>query len=300
MKKAFGISAILLLWATFVFGQLKLTAKASKATVAINEPFEVDFAINANGGNFTAPHFSDFRVLFGPNLLTNESIVNGDTAFNNTYKYIIIAKKEGSYNIGTASIVVDGHTTLLSNLLKIKVKGQISQSQQDQLLVQQESNMLQPAFDTVDIKNLSKQIFIKVEADKTHAYVGKPIKVTYELYSCVDIDSSMINKAPDFSDFRVQGVPDSGPRKIGSTPEYVNGKKYNVSILAQCMVFPKHAGDLTITPLIMAAVLPLQSPRKMAADSSSGDAMQFNYEFKSDSVIIHVRGSSKSRKHTGS
>jgi len=182
MKKAFGILVPLILWAPLLFAQVKFTATASKTNVGVGEQFEVDFSINANGDRFTPPDLSVFQLLSGPNMSTSEAISNGVTEFNNTYSYIFVATKEGTFNIGAAAIVVNGHT-LLSNSLKIKVKGQAPAGQQAQ---QQQIKVPDPFADDdnskpapVDTKNLAKQIFIKAEASKTQAYVGEQIKVAY-------------------------------------------------------------------------------------------------------------------------
>ena len=122
MKKAFGILVPLILWAPLLFAQGKFTATVSKANVGVGEQFELDFSVNANGDRFTPPDLSVFQLLSGPNMSTSETMVNGVTTFDNTYSYILVATKEGTFNVGAAAIVVGGHT-LLSNSLKIKVKG---------------------------------------------------------------------------------------------------------------------------------------------------------------------------------
>src|SRR6202012_2112171 len=131
--------------------------------------------------------FTGFQVVQGPVLSTSESMINGVTSFNNTYSFVLVATKENTYTIGAAAIVVNGHT-MLSNAIRIKVKGQAppqaqQQAQQMQIpdpFAEDNSQKNEPQ---VDLKDLSKSVFLRAEADKTHAYVGEAIKISYKLYT---------------------------------------------------------------------------------------------------------------------
>jgi hypothetical protein len=290
MKRAFGILVPLILWAPLLFAQGKFTATASKTNVGVGEQFEIDFSIDANGDRFTPPDLNIFQVMSGPNMSTSETMVNGSTTFNNTYSYIVAATKEGAFNIGAAAIIVNGHT-LLSNHLKIIVKGHAppgQQAQQQQMKVPDpfadDDNSNKPA--PVDTKNLAKQIFLRAEADKTHAYVGEQIKVAYKLYTRINIAGGQVDKAPDLNGFWNQDVPNPAGQKNTWTTENVNGIKYSVTTIKQSVVFPEHAGDLTIDPLTMITVL--QIPVKGLFDNPFGDYQQLKYELKSTPIIIHA------------
>lgn len=292
MKKALGISAFLLLWTTLLFGQAKFTATAGKTTVGMNEPFEVDYVINANGERFVAPNFDGFQVVSGPNLSTMESMVNGVTTFSNTYSFILVATKENTYTIGSAAISVNGHT-LLSNPLKIKVKGQASPQAQQQ--AQQMMQMPDPFADdnnsqknepVGDYKDLSKDVFIRAQTDKTHAYVGEQIIVSYKLYFRVNIAGFQADKAPDLNGFWNQDVQQQPGQKQPHTTETVGGKKYDVVTIKQSIVFPQHAGNLTIDPLSLTMIL--QIPERSLFDSPFGDYRQVKYATKSTPITIHA------------
>lgn len=291
MKKALGISAFLLLWTTLLFGQAKFTATATKTNVAVNEPFEVDFVVNANGDRFTPPDFSGFQVMSGPNISTEETMVNGVTTFNNTYGYIVAATKEGAFTIGAAAISVGGHT-MLTSAIKIHVKGQASpqaqqQAQQMQIPDPFADDNSQKSEPQIDTKNIAKYVFIRAVADKTHAYVGEQIKVSYKLYTNVGIAGGQVDKAPDLNGFWNQDVQAMvGQQKNTWTTENVNGKKYQVTTIKQSVIFPQHAGDLTVDPLSM--VLVLQLPVKAMFDSPFGNYQQIKYSAKSTPISIHA------------
>lgn len=286
MKKAFGILVYLILWAPLLFAQVKFTATASKTTVSVGERFEVDFDINANADQFTQPDLNAFQVLYGPNQSTNQMVYNGDTTFDIKYSCILVAKKEGSFNIDAAGIAVNGQN-ILSNSLKIEVKGQFPAGREQQIKIPDPfaaEDSLQSA--PVNIKNLAKQIFIRAEADKTNAYVGEQIKVTYKLYSRVNIASCQLSKAPVMKGFRNRDVANPKGNIPSPTTENVNGMNYTVIIIKQLVISPEHAGDLTIAPLIISTIL--QIPDKGAYDNPSANYHQLKYELKSAPLFIHA------------
>ena len=56
--------------------QVQFEAKVSKQSLGLNERLRVDFSMNADGDNFTAPSFDGFRVVAGPSQQVSQSWVN--------------------------------------------------------------------------------------------------------------------------------------------------------------------------------------------------------------------------------
>ena len=82
-----------------VFAQAQFEAKVAKTTVGINEPFQVEFAMNFDGDNFEQPIFEGFRILEGPFQQVSQSWVNGKTSFQKSYSYTILPLKKGVFTI---------------------------------------------------------------------------------------------------------------------------------------------------------------------------------------------------------
>lgn len=92
---------------------VSFTANAPRA-VEVGEQFRLQFVLNAKGSNFNEPEISDFQVLSGPNTSTSSSIqwVNGNMSqsVSNTYTFILMAEKEGTFTIPSATIKAGGKT----------------------------------------------------------------------------------------------------------------------------------------------------------------------------------------------
>ena len=97
---------------------------AAPAAVVMGEQFRLTFTINAEGKDLRVQELSDFEVLMGPSQSTSysSSWVNGQSSSETTvtYTYILMPKKEGTFNIPPATIKVKG-ANYTSNALAIKV-----------------------------------------------------------------------------------------------------------------------------------------------------------------------------------
>lgn len=286
MKKTLSILPILLLWTTLLFAQ-KFTASVAKSTFGVGEQLEVDFSINADGTNFTAPDFgNNFQVLSGPNMSTSMESINGATSVNVTYSYILAPVKEGTFTISAAAIVVNGHT-LLTNQLKIKVQGHAPANQQapQQAAQQQQAPQDDSGNATAEeAKDISKQLFIRAVADKTSAYVGEQIIVSYKIYTRLNLAVTGVDKAPDLNGFWSQDIPNK--TQATWAPETYKGLKYNVVTIKQTVIFPEHAGDLTIDPLALNFMVRI--PVKGVFDNPFGNFQDVKYLAKSAPVTIHA------------
>ena len=74
-------------------------------------------------------------------------------------------------------------------------------------------------------EKIAKNIFIKLEVDKSSCYVSEPVVVTYKLYTRLKSESSII-KNPSFNGFSVIDLVPPGSSHY--TIERLNGREYNV------------------------------------------------------------------------
>jgi len=99
-------SAVCLCFFTIVSGQEgSLTVKVDKDTVYQDEVIKVEFLLDNISGNFTAPDFSGFRVVAGPNTASSFSIVNGIVSQKKSYSYMLVPLNTGDQLIGEAIVV---------------------------------------------------------------------------------------------------------------------------------------------------------------------------------------------------
>ena len=98
-------------------------AQAPKQVV-VGRPFQITYSVNQRSRDLRAPEFTDFDVLSGPYTSTSSStsFVNGKrtSSFEQTYTYMLMAQKTGTFTIGPATVKVDGEN-VQSNGVRIEV-----------------------------------------------------------------------------------------------------------------------------------------------------------------------------------
>lgn len=275
---------ILLLFCTgSVLGQ-SFTASVSKTQVATGEQFEVQFTLNANGGSYTAPNFSGFEVVGGPNQSTSMSSINGNMSQSIAIGYELVAVKVGTFTIGPATVLSNGKT-LSTKPITIKViKGAPVQQNNQGQQAGPDNSIAQSASG-----DMSKNIFIKAIVDKTHVYLGEQISVTYKLYAKVQAQITNMDKSPDLNGFWSQDIKSPQQGEQVKTEIY-KGERYNTVEIKKSILFPQRDGDLTIDPMITTWVVRKVLPARDVMEQMFGGRYEdVKVKVQSTPVTIHVK-----------
>jgi hypothetical protein len=242
--------------------EFKFTTTVNSNKVALDEPFQIQFMLeNApNVTSFTPPSFSDFEVLQGPSQMQGTSIMNGRRSDYIALIYVLQPKRVGNFTLKGASARTDGNV-VHSNPITIEVvKGarQLPSQQQQQQAYPQtampQSRQRQRDEDMEGVlKNgedvnakLKKNIFVKVDVDKTSLYEGEQLTATYKLYTRLPTNSS-VTKVPAFKGFSAKDIDLPNPPQ--ATEELVNGVPYKVFIIRKTLLFPLQSGALELDPV---------------------------------------------------
>jgi hypothetical protein len=221
---------------------VRFTASAP-STVVMDRPFQLVYTVNsASGRDLRVPEITSFDILAGPFTSTSSSIqiINGrqTSSESNSYTYTLQAKKTGTFTISSASIIVGGQK-FNSNGVSIKVlpaDANPSKSQGNQ------GNGRAASAGSQSISG--DNIFIKTNVSKTNVYEQEAILVTYKLYTLLDVVGCNPKKMLDFNGFMKQDI--QLPQNKQFTLENYNGKNYTSVVLYQFLLYPQHAGELTI------------------------------------------------------
>lgn len=227
----------------------KLTTAVSKNRVAVGEAFQIQFSLNGPGSGIKIPNMNDFDVYQGPFQSSSTSITNGSISQSTSLTYVIAAKKEGKFTIGPASVSVNG-TTVQSNAIIIEVvKGNPNTSSQGN---QGAQNVSPPS------ANNDNNILIKAVVDKSKAYVGEQVAVTFKLYFRVDILQLNVTSMPAFDGFFLQDAKENS----NQSSETIDGVTYAVTEVKRTFAIPQHTGKLTIDPFEVECTVRQKSNRK--------------------------------------
>ena len=220
---------------------LKVEAPSS---VDVNDYFKVQYVTSTTSvSNFSAPGFSDFKVLAGPSYSSFTQNINGKVSESTTVTFVLQPVQAGTFTIGSASAVVNGQT-VKSKPVTIKVTGtpdnknsnagNTHSHQSDDIAVQKAGTKIS-----------NQDVFIQVSAARDHVYEQEAVLLTYKIYAKPGVGLSNVSmvKKPDFKDIVSQEIPISS---IQTTTEQVRGQTYRTGKILQYLVFPQKSGKIKI------------------------------------------------------
>lgn len=293
MKIKYYILTLLLFAAGQLFAQeAKFVAQVTKTTVATGEQFELTFSVNGDAGSFNPPDLNDFQLLSGPNTSNSMEFVNGKATSSSSVSYILTPVRVGTFTIGPATAVINGKKMTTNPIKMTVVKGRPVQ--------QQSRSMGGGGGDVQAPRNadLSKSLFLRADISRNNVYQGQPIILSYRVYTRVDILQSQVTKLPDLTGFWNEDVKATGPASFRI--ESYKGQRYNVADVKQIILFPDHAGNITIDPFEMNFVARVQaSPRDFMDQFFGGNVQDINYPAKSLPVVVHVKPLPEAGKPAG-
>lgn len=231
--------------------EFRFTAAVNSNTIGMDELVRIQFMIEnpQNLSSFNPPEFKGFEVVQGPQQMQGSSFVNGRASTYFAFSYVLQPKQPGSFTIPAASARVDGRI-VKSNPVNIEVVKGGPGSQLPQQQPQQAPRRTEPQPGVLrqgeDVKEkLRRNIFVRVDVDKTTVYEGEQLTATYKLYTRLPTNSS-VTKVPAFKGFSAKDMDLPNPPQ--ATEELVNGVPFKVFIIRKTLLFPLQSGQLELDP----------------------------------------------------
>ena len=249
------ITVIVLLSSLYSFAQ-KVTVQVSANKVQVGSPFQIVFTANAQPSTYTPPNFKDFDVFSGPNTSQSMQYVNGAMSQSFSISFLIAAKKEGKFQIGSMVFTFNGQNVGSSPVNIEATKGAVPAGQQQQ---QQQTQTAQNPGEQAT-KSSGEDVFVKTSVSKSKCYIGEQIMVTHKIYSRFDLRGFQNVKFPAYNGFwsqQPEGVPN-----VQLQIENVDGVNYYVGEFNRTYIFPQRTGELTIDPCEVECVVRKQSNKK--------------------------------------
>jgi preprotein translocase subunit SecG len=243
--------------------QIKFTVVVPEKKIGKNDLLQVQFKLeNASDvESIIPPAFKDFEIVNGPNQESSTSIINGHKSQYISIGFLLHPKGPGKFTIGAARAKADGKefTTPPFNVEVINENHSGAAFNQPNAAspfssfnfdfpeptpTSQFDDYILKAGENSDEK-IKKNIFLKLDVNKTNCYVGEPITATYKLYTRLNSEST-ITGAPSFNGFSVTDFDVSR----NSTVENYKGKQYNTYILRKVQLYPLQSGDVVLDPVV--------------------------------------------------
>ena len=268
MRKSIFYMIFILFVAMPLFGMAKEQVRfraTSQSEVVVGEQFEIVYTVNAKARAFVSPDFKGLDVLAGPNTSSSSSIqfINGkmSQSYTLTYSFVVMAQKEGTLEVGPATVTVDGKK-YTSNTLRIKViQGAAGQMQQTKAGTVRNSGS-QSATTTAGAKNISnKDVFIQATVNNKSPYLGQQLVVTYRIYTRVPVSNLSIKKVSSFKGFWSKDLL-ADNATLQQHNETINGQQYVVATIRKLALIPQQTGKLRLEPMALDCNVQLRVKQK--------------------------------------
>ena len=284
MRKWFFLFLLMVTTGTVLHAADVVFKASAPSAVVMGEQFRLTFTVNAEGKDLRVQEMPDFKVLMGPSQSTSysSSWVNGQSSSETTvtYTYILMPKKEGTFNIAPATIKVKG-ANYTSNGLVIKVLPPDKASSAGNA----EGSSSQMAASTRINKD---DLFVKLSVSSSNVYEQQGFLATFKLYAARPCGLNNA-KFPEFEGFLAQEV--ELPQEKQWTMENYNGRNYYVVTLKQTYLYPQRSGKITIDSGTFDAVVRIPTQQKVRSifDDFFDSYQDVNKELKSSPTTITVK-----------
>jgi hypothetical protein len=253
MKAKIVIIAIVLLLLNRYAGGQDISVTADyPPVVSVGQQFSISWTINSGGGEFTAPPFTNFYRLMGPqtSYSSNTQIINGKISRETTYSYVYYLQglKEGKFVIPPA-VFTYKNKTYYSDSLRIEVVGSNAARQNVQGTGRNNANELP--------QDNNDDVFVNLILDKKEVFMGEYIVATVKIYSRVDISGINEIKFPGFEGFLKSDL--NTPQLTSLKRENINGKMYGTGVVQQFLLYPQISGDINIDPVQISVLIQQKS-----------------------------------------
>jgi len=212
-------------------------ASAPEAVV-MGEQFRLVYTTNAEGKELRVPDLSEFDVLMGPSSSSNTSIqyINGKSSsvYSLSFTYILMPKKEGTFNLSPATIRIN-NSTYTSNPLIIKV---LPPDQTPNPATTQGNTNNSGSSSTIS----NEEVFCQMLVSSRSVYEQEGFLVTFKLFTLLDA-TPVEYKFPEFEDFFHRDIE---LRDQKWAWENYNGRNYRTAIIKQAILYPQRSGKITI------------------------------------------------------
>lgn len=211
-------------------------AQVSSKKVQVGVPFEYAVVISVSTNNFTPPNLKDFDIVGGPNQSSSVQYVNGTMSQQLIISYNLVAKREGKFTIGAASVVSGGQKYETAPVVIEAVKGAVNPNQAGGNDPQQGNSKLS-----------GTDLYIKTSASKSKCFLGEQVTIVQKVYCRYQIIAFQKFAQPTYDGFYSQAQESTSKGQLSM--ENVDGVNYYTYELFRTVAIANKTGKIDLTPV---------------------------------------------------
>ncbi len=225
---------------------VQVTATTSTDTVGVQEQFQLTITVSGRDADDAEsprlPALKGFQVVAGPSVSSQFQWINGRTSNSRSFIYILLPEKEGQFTIDPIEVKV-GSRVFKTQPLNMRVT---ASSQQQNRPRRSPGDVFMGGEQAGAARVSGDQVFVTAELDRSSAYPGQQVTLSYHLYTQVGINGIQLQENPPLTGFWVEDL--EVPQNPTGTRRVVNGREYLDYVIKRQALFPNAPGKLTIPP----------------------------------------------------
>ncbi|MBO7544147.1 MAG: BatD family protein [Bacteroidales bacterium] len=264
--------------------------------VGADERFNVVFIVEGehSPSDFSWAPTDDFQLVWGPQKGSSTSIqmINGKVtrSAQNTYTYILLPKRTGTFTLPAATATVQGNT-IHSRSFTVEVVSNSGSARQPS---GQQTAPDPGAGGNVAPKpqaSSGEDIFLRLSLSRKSMVVGEPVTAVLKLYQRADIAGFEGAKFPNFNGF--WSTETEAPTNVQFQREQVGDNIYNSAVLRRYVLIPQKSGNLTIDPAELTCIVNVRTKRARTGsifdDFFGDDYTQVKRTVKTAPLTVNVQ-----------
>ena len=262
--------------------------------VGADERFNVVFVVEGehSPSDFSWSPTDDFQLVWGPQKGSSTSIqmINGKVtrSSQNTYTYILLPKKTGTFTLPAATATVQGNA-IHSRSFTVEVVSN-GAAPQGQSAPQQQSAPDQNVTPKSQASS-GEDLFLRLSLSRKSVVVGEPVTAVLKLYQRADIAGFEGAKFPNFNGF--WSTETEAPTNIQFQREQVGDNIYNSAVLRRYVLIPQKSGALTIDPAELTCIVNVRTKRSRTGsifdDFFGDDYTQVKRTVRTSPLTVNVQ-----------
>ncbi|MCO6460853.1 MAG: protein BatD [Saprospiraceae bacterium] len=216
---------------------VRFYAETESKQVPADGYFELYFKVeNGIGKDIQPPAMNDFTILGGPNYSSQTSIDNGKVNKSCTFTYVLQPKSTGTFQIGSATVTVDGKSYTSAPVQVEVVKA------------------VMPTGLAERAKH-GEEVFVQMEVDQKEPYVGQQVILDYVIYSRINITTYRFESESKYNGAFAKPFANFD---AGAKMRNINGYQYQRRVIRRIALFPQQSGNLRIDPAVITLGIPME------------------------------------------
>jgi hypothetical protein len=232
--------------------EVQVTATVDSETVAIDENLRLTIKISGGSiGDDQYPRVQrlrGFRVVGSPSISTQFQWINGRSSSSKSFSYTLIPEREGPATIDPIEVPV-GNKTYRTQPISVRITSVSARTAPSR------RRSFDP-FGDDDFRSASRsarlgdEVFVTAELDRSNAYPGQQVTLSYHLYTMVGVGGIQLQESSPLTGFWVEDLEvDPSP---GGSRKVINGREYVDYVVKKHALFPNTVGVLKISPATFA------------------------------------------------